>query len=122
MAQKPAKKTKKVKVEVLKQEKTVEFKSPGAVVKEFYDTEIDMRGPGACGAPPVKTGSICILRIEGQSQLSLTSVAKLFNAAAGDYPDLKPLDVQVQNDHIEFRRAPKNSYKKLPSKTIASRG
>jgi hypothetical protein len=94
-----------------------------AIVKEYQPHQIEMRGPGAWDAKPSQTGgATCILRLEGEKQLSASKLAVLFNAAAKDYPALPAKNIRVYDDHIEFFETPKADYKRLAPLTIGARG
>jgi len=93
-----------------------------SIVKEYYTTQIEMRGPDDPHAKPMETGTTVILRHDDGKALSVKKLSELFNAAADDYPKLRPADIKVKNDHIEFHAKPAAGYKKLPNRTTGMRG
>jgi hypothetical protein len=92
------------------------------IVKEYFVNQIDMRGIGAPTAKPIETSTTCVLRFDDGKNLSLPKLATLFNAAAKDFPALRPQAISIFDDHIEFSAKPKPGYKKLPTKTIGAQG
>ncbi len=90
-----------------------------SIVKEYYLNISDMR---AMGVKDIKTTPFCILRHSDGAELTLPRLADLFQAAAADYPALKPGNVTVCKDHIEFAAAPKSGYRQLPAQKVALQG
>ena len=92
------------------------------IIKEFQESQIDMRGPGNPRAKPVTTGTVCILRFDDGKPLSMQRVAALFNEAARDFPKLDPANAAIVENHLEVSANPPSGYTKLPPRTIGARG
>lgn len=92
------------------------------IVKEYYTSQIEMRGPDNPHAKPWETGTTVILRHDDNKPLTVKKLGELFNEAASDYPLLQPKSIRIEKDHIEFNTKPANGYKKLPNRTTGMRG
>jgi hypothetical protein len=97
--------------------------SDGAsIVKEYYNREIDQRGPDSPNAEPLIIGSTCILRFDGDDRLSMGSLSTLFTEAAKDFPQADTGTVEINNNRIELSARPTPAYKQLPGRTMGRRG
>lgn len=91
-----------------------------SIVKEFYENQIDMRGPGCPNAKPIIDGTVCVLRFDDNSPLDMKRITSLFNEVVKDFG---AIDGNFVNDHVEVKaKPPTKDYKKLPPKIIGSRG
>lgn len=97
------------------------------IIKEYYETQIDMRGPGAENAKPAVTGTVCVLRAGDNKPLTGKRLLKIFNEAVKDFPQADMKDVAFEKAGgeytcIKIKAAPPPGYKKLPPVTVAARG
>lgn len=92
------------------------------LVKEFYITTIDMRGPDHPNAEAKETGTVCILRFDDGAALTLPRLAALFNQAAKDFPSVDPGKLDIETGRLKIKAPPPPGYTKLPSRTIGFRG
>jgi hypothetical protein len=93
-----------------------------SIIKEYYNNQIDMRGPGNPKAKPAITGTVSILRHDDGKPLTIPRAAALFNEAAKDFPALDAAKAKIVGDHIEIAAKPPAGYTPLPPQTIAARG
>lgn len=95
-----------------------------AIVKEYYEQFVEMKGPSAPNAKPVLTGKVSILRFDDNRQLKIQDLAALFNEAAKDFPSyIQAKTVGIHTDHIEVElQSPLPGYKKLPPRIVGARG
>ncbi len=93
-----------------------------SIIKEYYENQIDMRGPGSPNAKPAVTGTVSILRYSDGKPLTMQRASVLFNEAAKDFPKADPAALKIESDHIEVAAKPPAGYTRLPPHTIAARG
>ena len=93
-----------------------------AMIKEYYENQIDMRGPGDWQAKPQVTGTVCILRFDSLQTLSLKQAASLFAEAAKDFPAVTADKVAFTANRLQISTRPTPTYKRLPPHMIGARG
>ena len=93
-----------------------------SIIKEYYENQIDMRGPGSPKAKPMVTGTTSILRYDDGKPLTMQSAKALFNEAAKDFPKVDPAKVTIASDHIEIAEKPPAGYTPLPPNIVGARG
>ena len=92
------------------------------IIREYYENQIDMRGPGNPKAKPMVTGTVSILRYDDGEPLSMQRASALFNEAAQDFPNADPAKVRIVDDHLEVSAKPPAGYAKLPPHFTGARG
>ena len=93
-----------------------------SIIKEYYQNQIDMRGPGSPKAKPMVTGTVSVLRFDDGEPLTLPRMAALFNEAARDFPKVDPAKVKFVDDHLEVATKPPAGYTLLPPHFTGARG
>lgn len=93
-----------------------------SIIKEYYENQIDMRGPGNPKAKPMVTGTVSILRYDDGKALTMQRASALFNEAAKDFPKTDPAKVTIAGDHIEVAAKPPAGYTPLPPNIVGARG
>jgi hypothetical protein len=93
-----------------------------SIIKEYYQKQIDMRGPDNPKAKPMVTGTVSILRHDDGKPLTIPRAAALFNEAAKDFPAVDAAKVRIVDDHLEVSAKPPAGYTPLPPHFTGARG
>lgn len=95
-----------------------------AIIKEYFKSQVEMRGPGAWGAAPATTGVTCVLRSDDNAPLRGKMLAELFSEVGKDFPNVPAAAVAINaaQNRVEVSAQPPAGYRQLPARTIGARG
>ena len=95
-----------------------------AIIKEYFNDQIAMRGPGNWGAAPVNTGATCVLRFADGRALDGARLGTLFAEVARDLPHVAATAVAINagENRVEVRARPPQGYSALAPRTTGARG
>ena len=94
-----------------------------SIVKEFYENQIDMRGPGDPYAAPAVVSTVCVLRFDDNTRLDAEKISLLFNEIVKDFGAIAGAKITLEKDHVQVAAKPKTgAYKKKAPRIVGFRG